>query len=192
MSQDQQIQIVYSVILLVAIISGFIFNKRLSKLDFIRPALVWIGIFFMIILAYSFKDRIASELHPSKPITEGQMIVINRSNDEHFYIDLLVNNKNIRFLVDTGASSIALSQRDAKKIGIDIDSLEFNQKVSTANGVTFKAQTTVSTIKLNDIVFNNIPVTVSSGGLDVSLLGMSFLENFDYYTFDGDKLYLKY
>ncbi|HEY1504149.1 MAG TPA: TIGR02281 family clan AA aspartic protease [Stellaceae bacterium] len=91
-----------------------------------------------------------------------------------FYVTATVNGNSINFLVDTGATRVALTQEDATRLGFDLNKLNWNVMVQTANGVTRNAPVTLGDIRLSRIVQYNVPALVmrQSG---ISLLGMSFL-----------------
>ncbi|MDR0296627.1 MAG: TIGR02281 family clan AA aspartic protease [Rickettsia sp.] len=62
-------------------------------------------------------------------------LVISCSNDGHFYINALVNGVKIKFMIDTGASDVALTTSDAKMLGFDLSKLNYTRTYSTANGI---------------------------------------------------------
>ncbi len=192
MQGSDNAQIVYFVILLVAISVGYFTSARHQNKPLLQYALVWVLIFMVLIIGYSFKDRLMSELIPSKAIDANNILEIRQSKDDHFYLDALVNGKQIRFLIDTGASDIVLNSEDAVTAGLDLGRLNFNKIYNTANGQVRGASAKVGTIQIGKVIFRDVSVSVNEGQLDISLLGMSFLERFKSYKVDGDRLYLEY
>jgi aspartyl protease family protein len=93
-------------------------------------------------------------------------------------------------LVDTGASTIALSVDDATRIGIDVGALEFTTFVSTANGTAVAAKVRLKEVRLGSIVRRDVRATVTRN-LDGSLLGLSFLDQLSSYATQSDQLILK-
>jgi aspartyl protease family protein len=92
----------------------------------------------------------------------------------HFLADGAVNGNHVRFLVDTGASSIALPASDAERIGINYR--KGRRGVSnTANGLVEVYRVTLDTVRLGDIELSAVDAIVIERGLDIALLGMSFL-----------------
>ncbi len=171
--------------------------KRSRLLKVILQLSCWIGIILFIVLLYSFryefinaKNRIKAELFPSSAIMQNDQIIINISQDNHYYIDLTINNEKIKFLVDTGASDLVLSKFDAKRIGIDFDRLNFNKIYQTANGQTKGASIILDNIEISGLLFKNIPASVNLSPMQHSLLGMRFLNNFRKYEFYQDRLIL--
>jgi aspartyl protease family protein len=192
MDHADNAQLVYSVVILVALVIGYFTSQRHSNAPTIQYALTWIGIFFVLVIAYSFKERIMGELVPSRAISEQGQLVIRQSKDNHFYIDILVNGKQINFLVDTGASDIVLNTNDAVAVGLDLNRLKFNKIYNTANGQVRGASARVGRMQIDKVIFNDVPVSVNEGELNVSLLGMSFLDRFQSFKIDGERLYLEY
>ena len=110
--------------------------------------LLWILIFVILIVIYAFrfelntlKDRVLAVLIPSYSWTnDGGQLVIARHKNGHFYLNAYSkNNQKIYFLVDTGASDIALTKSDAKKLGFDLLKLRYTKQYSTANGISAAA-----------------------------------------------------
>ncbi|MCB1321670.1 MAG: retroviral-like aspartic protease family protein, partial [Leptospiraceae bacterium] len=84
----------------------------------------------------------------------------------------------IRFLLDTGASGLILTPRDAKRIGLNPDGLAYTQPYETANGQVFGAPVRIKTLRLGDRLFHNIPASINGSEMGQSLMGMRFLERF--------------
>lgn len=92
----------------------------------------------------------------------------------HFMANAQVNGGAVRFLVDTGATLIALPAADAKRLGVNY--LKGERGIAqTANGPAAAYRVKLDTVRIGDITLNNIDAMVLEGGLQVALLGMSFL-----------------
>jgi clan AA aspartic protease (TIGR02281 family) len=92
----------------------------------------------------------------------------------HVVLTASVNGAPIRFLVDTGASTVALSNADARAAGINPDALVYNKTSMTANGVVRVAPVLLREIRIQQLSVENVPAVVDPN-LNGSLLGMSFL-----------------
>ncbi len=94
----------------------------------------------------------------------------------HFYADGSINGVPVRFLVDTGATSIAMNSAVARRIGVDYMKRGRPGIASTASGMVRTYQVKLKRVKVGDIVLHNVEAGVLEGGFphDV-LLGMSFL-----------------
>jgi aspartyl protease family protein len=128
---------------------------------------------------------------PGEPmLVPGPAAELRRSADGHFYADTLVNGHPVAMLVDTGASTVALTVADAQRLGIAVDPTAF-QVVGT--GVSGPARGTVTT--LDDVALGAVragPVrAVVIEGLDRSLLGQSFLSRLQQVQIDGDRMTLR-
>jgi aspartyl protease family protein len=96
----------------------------------------------------------------------------------HFVVEGQVNGGTVRFLVDTGATAIALSSADASRLGIDYRKGE-RGLVGTANGTAVAYRVKLDTVQVGSIVANNVDAAVLEGNLPIALLGMSFLNRMD-------------
>jgi aspartyl protease family protein len=97
----------------------------------------------------------------------------------HFLGNLSVNGVSLKYLVDTGATTVAFNSGDAKYAKIDYEKGERIQ-MSAANGVVSAYLVKLNTLKIGTITLNNIEATVNEGGSPtVVLLGMSALNRLD-------------
>jgi aspartyl protease family protein len=93
----------------------------------------------------------------------------------HFLADATVNGLPVRFVVDTGATLIALPQQEAERLGINFRAGQASQ-TRTANGLAQVYLVKLDAVKIGGIELHNVDATVhQGGGLDQALLGMSFL-----------------
>ena len=104
---------------------------------------------------------------------------IARSADGHFWAEASassdVGRATIRFLVDTGASSVALTADDARKLGLKTEQLIYSRPVSTAQGETKAAPVMLSRLSVGGAELKEVKALVMKDGPKTSLLGMSFL-----------------
>ena len=107
----------------------------------------------------------------------GRRIVLSAESGGHFFSGGNINGKSVRFMVDTGATNVALSQEDAERIGIDYKNGQ--RTVSrTANGVIATYRTTLTSVRVGDVVVYNVDATIVPGHMTHVLLGNSFLTRF--------------
>lgn len=112
--------------------------------------------------------------------------------DGHYWARALVNNKaSVEFMVDTGASVVALTVRDAQKLGLDPKSLDYDWDIRTAGGVVKGASVVIESIKINQVHIRNVEAMVLPEALDQSLLGMSFLRELYSYEFRGERMIIR-
>jgi aspartyl protease family protein len=106
----------------------------------------------------------------------GNAAVIAADSQGHFMVTGIINNAaSVRFMVDTGATVVSISESDATRAGINY--LSGQRAVSrTASGVTPVYRVKLDTIKIGEITLYNVDAAVHVGdGLPIGLLGMSFL-----------------
>jgi aspartyl protease family protein len=117
--------------------------------------------------------------------------VLTKGHNGHFQVDARVDGRRVEFLVDTGASHIAIRRRDAARLGIYTHPGDFTVRVNTANGVTKAALVQLRTVEVGDILVRDVPAIVHADeGLSVNLLGMSFLSRVRW-THERGKLVLE-
>lgn len=100
---------------------------------------------------------------------------IVKAADGHFWAEAKVDGRAVRFLVDTGATAVALSPTDAKRLGIDTKALDYSYRVMTASGETRAASVKLASISVAGAQVRDVEALVVEKGLETSLLGMSYL-----------------
>lgn len=107
--------------------------------------------------------------------TDTHVTAIPKAKDGHFWANATVNTRAVRFLVDTGATVVALTPADAQRLGFDSKSLTYDREVTTANGKTYAATVNLSVVGIGQSTVRNVDAMVVKDGLTTSLLGMSYL-----------------
>jgi aspartyl protease family protein len=115
---------------------------------------------------------------PSTASTSAMEVTLERSGDRHFYADANVNGQSVHFLVDTGASEIALTEDDARKAGIAVDPQKYEFIGQGASGMVRGQYVELGRLELGGIQQSSTKAVVVQGA-NVSLLGQPFLENID-------------
>lgn len=202
--ENNQMRLVYMTCLLAVILGGVGMGWRQNAGLALKQALAWIGIALVLVVIYNAKEdlmglggnlgtRVASSLTPTKPkVTgDGEVYLTRDMRSQHFQVDAVVNGRQMRFLVDTGASDVALNMEDARRLGFDPARLQFNQVYQTANGKVMGAVVTLESIQVGNITVKDVRGSVMQGDAGVSLLGMSFLNALGSYEFRGERLILR-
>lgn len=188
MDPDSGARLLY-LALLGAFLLLFLFGGGYAIARAIRALLVWGAIGAMLVVGYWLWNE-----HGEPPAAalsvSGETVILSRARDGHFHAELSVNETPIRFMVDTGASAIVLSRDDAIAAGIDPDGLLYLGRARTANGTVRTASVRLDSLALAGHVARDVPATVSEGELDISLLGMSFLDRFSRIEIAGDEMRL--
>ena len=112
------------------------------------------------------------------PTDARQSVSLTADARGHFAAAGSLNGYPMTFLVDTGATSIAISAAEAKRIGLDYKAGQA-AGVSTAAGVVPAWRVTFNTVKVGNISVNQVEGMVVEAGLNVPLLGMSFLNRME-------------
>ncbi len=119
-------------------------------------------------------------------------IRIERTAQGHFLLVGHVNGEPVRFLVDTGASMVALSRRDAVAAGLNLDNLDFNIPVQTANGIARAAKVELRELRIDQLSLYDVEASVVDAELGISLLGMTFLNRLNGFEVREDRLTLRW
>ncbi len=108
----------------------------------------------------------------------------------HFVATARINGRKVPVLVDTGATSVAISDETARSLGYYLTKSDFTGRVSTANGVIPVARVTLREVTLGNVTVRNVEAAVSPGDLGVNLLGMSFLGRLSKFEVNDGELVL--
>ena len=114
------------------------------------------------------------QAYASRAAAGSGSVTLKADSRGHFLADGQVNGGSVRFLVDTGATTIALPAADARRLGIDYRKGQ-RGTVQTAGGPTAAYKVTLDTVRVGDIAINSVDAVVIEAGLPFALLGMSFL-----------------
>lgn len=109
------------------------------------------------------------------PAAVGRPASLVKQPDGHFWAEATVNGKAVRFLVDTGATTVALTAADAKRLGLDLDEMTFDRPVHTAAGEVKAAMVELDYVSVAGARVEKVQTLVLKEGLPHSLLGMSYL-----------------
>jgi aspartyl protease family protein len=166
----------------------------------LRAIALWSMMLVALVGAYSYRTelqqvagRIAGELMPGETtVTPGGEVVITRRMDGSFLVNGKVNDRDLRFIFDTGASTVVLTNESAKTIGFNPATLAFVVPVSTANGMTLAAPVTIERLTVGSIREQRVRALVTRPGvLRENLLGMTFLERLSSYEVRQNRLFLR-
>ena len=113
---------------------------------------------------------------PATRTSGPRSVEIARDSRGHFAVDGIVDGRRVSFMVDTGASLIALTRNDAARLGIHPAQRDYTVQVSTANGVTRAARVTLGMVEIGGVIVRNVDALISPDeALSENLLGLSFL-----------------
>ncbi|WP_170788552.1 retropepsin-like aspartic protease family protein [Ruegeria lacuscaerulensis] len=191
MDGDSIARVAYLSLLGVAVVAWFISQNRQTLNKTLQQAMAWVFIFIGVTAVVGLWEDIRSTVSPVPQLTvTGETIEVPRSADGHYYLPVEVDGQTITFLVDTGASQIVLSSRDAERIGVDLNQLNYFGRALTANGEVRTAPVRLETVTLGPITDQNISAWVNEGELHQSLLGMDYLHLFSNIQFADGRMIL--
>src|SRR5262249_38272539 len=158
-----------------------LFRDRFSQA--VESALLWVVVALALVLAYTYRfelrevsDRVLAELAPGHAATRGHTVEFARSHSGAFPVSAQVNGARVLMILDTGASTVVLTNEAAKAAGLPLDMVKYSVNVETANGRTLAAPVTLERLVVGGISERSIPALIAQPGhLKTSLLGMSFL-----------------
>jgi len=137
-------------------------------------------------------SSLASVEADTKPqVTFANAAIIDREPDGHYWTRADVDGTAVKFMVDTGASTVAITFRDAQRIGLNPEELDFKWEIRTAGGIVYGAAVTLDRIRIGQVEVENVEGMVLREGLDQSLLGMTFLGELYSYEFRKSQLLIR-
>lgn len=189
-------------VLWIALVGGtLLMRARSGGLGLLLGNLaLWAFIGLGLLTLYSFraefgllKNRVLAELLPHRgttavmqpapgaqrsaaaPVETGHRVSFRMRESGHFVVEARVNGTPIRFLVDTGASEVVLTPSDARRVGLNPNSLSYTRRYQTANGIGEGAPVRLNRIAVGPIEVEDVRASVNRAEMPGSLLGMSFL-----------------
>ena len=186
-------------VLLMAMLSTSLLSRNVRWGQTARHAGIWAAIVAVLVLGVTYRSELAGvgqrvrmQFSSSYPVAVSpHELVVTQGDEGGFFVMGMVNGQRVRFLVDTGASDTVLSPADARRLGIDLETLTFDKTAETANGMGYGAAFTADSVAVGSIAFSDMPLVVNQAPMSSSLLGMTFLRRLESFQVKGDKLYLK-
>jgi aspartyl protease family protein len=197
-SRDGQVDLTTSLLWLGLIGSSLFVHRRMPVGHALRYGAIWVAMGAGLVLVYSFRHeaealwhRLTAELLPHQGRVVGDALEITAGAHGHFVLEAEIDGTPVRFLVDTGASDVVLSPRDAERLGFKRETLSFTKLYRTANGMVRGAPVRLGRVRVGPILIEDVRASVNGAEMDRSLLGMSFLSRLGGYEVRGDRLILR-
>lgn len=182
----------YLILLLIAIGGWLVVEFRARPGSTLRAMAAWVLIFAGAMAVAGLWPHIRDAAVPQAMQVSDGRLEVPIGRDGHAYLTAQVNGVDVRFVVDTGASMVALSRDDARRVGLDPDRLAYFGLAQTANGRVSTAPVTLDSVVIGDFSASKVPGVVISGDVGMSLLGMTFLNRFGRVSFEGNRLVLEW
>jgi len=116
--------------------------------------------------------------------------VLPRASNGHFYAEAAVNGSSVNFLVDTGATMIALTGEDATAAGLSWSDSDIRVVAQGASGPVYGVPVRLDRVSLGAHEAENVEAAIIPDGLEVSLLGQSFLSTIEPVRIENDRMVL--
>ena len=117
--------------------------------------------------------------------------ILRQKSDSHYWGLADVDGYPVNFMVDTGASVVVLTFKDAQRMRLKPEALDYKWDISTAGGEIKGASVLLESIRFGAVEIENVEAMILPEGLEQNLLGMSFLEQLYSYEFRGKQLIIR-
>lgn len=164
----------------LALVAGMIVPRYAAQLNGTRPA----------------PNNLMAAHQTANPVEQtsqaSDSVVVPRDRRGHFRTEGRIDGRRLDFLIDTGASVIALTADDAASLGLHPGDSEYRVMLKTANGVVRAAPTTLDMVEIGGIMVRDVvAVVMPEGALSENLLGMSFLSRLHHFEYSDGKMVLE-
>ncbi len=181
----------------LTIVGSALLARRLPIGQTVKMALAWIAIFAVMLTIFSYRaeflmvwQRVSSEVTGDRAQTEGGTLRVRMADDGHFWVRATVNGSTQDFLIDSGATTIAMPARNAEAAGISIARDKLPVVINTANGAVEAMRGSIDTLIVGPITSRDIEVVVAPAFGDTNVLGMNFLSSLASWRVEGQSLVL--
>ena len=173
------------------------FRERFSRIT--ASAAIWLLIVAVLVIGYTYRfelrdvgERVLAEIIPGRAVTRGRVVEVARVGGSGFSVEARINGALVSLVLDTGASSVVLTQEAAKAAGLPLEVLSYTVNIETANGRARAASVTLDRLAVGGIEERAVPALIAQPGqLRTSLLGLSFLNRLESWEVRGDRLILR-
>ena len=124
------------------------------------------------------KAGLRSQAQAAVPVhapASGEPAQVLRASDGHYWAEARIDGQDVRLMVDTGASLVALTRDDAARLGLNLSADDFTAQVATASGAVRAAPVRLRSVAVAGASVEAVDALVVEAGLPHSLLGMSYL-----------------
>jgi aspartyl protease family protein len=182
------------ILMAVMLILGSLMARREPAAKMLTMALAWAAIFGAGFVLFTFRDNfgwVAQRLKAEAvgtPVEQGDETRIPMAIDGHFWVDAKVNGKDVKFLVDSGATMTTIDRKTASAAGIPLHGRR-DQFVRTGNGIIKVSSSRADEISVGAISRRDVGVQIADND-DLNVLGMNFLSSLSRWSVEGRWLVL--
>jgi aspartyl protease family protein len=178
----------------VMLVLGMLMTRREPAARLFTFGLAWVAVFAAGFILFAFRDNlgwVAQHLRAEAdgtPVSEGREMRIPMAIDGHFWVKARLNGHDIKFLVDSGATTTTVDRGTAEAAGVEISNRR-DQFVRTGNGVIRVASGRADELKIGTITRHGVVLEVADND-DLNVLGMNYLSSLSRWGVEGRWLVL--
>ena len=193
MTNDLMLGGVY-LLMAIMLVLGSLMARREPAAKLVTMALAWVAIFGAGFILFTFRDNlgwVAQRLKAEavgSPVEEGKQTRIPMAIDGHFWVTAKLNGRDVKFLVDSGATTTTIDLDTAKAAGIQV-SARRDQFVRTGNGVIRVSSGRAEELAIGGITRRNVALEIADND-DLNVLGMNYLSSLSRWGVEGRWLVL--
>lgn len=193
MTNDLMLGGVY-ILMAIMLVLGSLMARREPMAKMVTMALGWIVVFAAGFVLFTFRDNfgyLAQRLKAEAigtPVTQGQVTRIPMAIDGHFWVTAKLNGRDVKFLVDSGATMTTIDRGTAEAAGVTV-SPRPDEYVRTGNGIIRVSSGRVDKLSVGNIVRQHVGIQVADND-DLNVLGMNYLSTLSRWGVEGRWLIL--
>lgn len=190
--------LIWGVVCIFLLISSLA-ARRLPLGYVAKATFAWIAIFAALFAIFSFRfefisiwERVRADISGTAgQSVSGDEIAIRRQDDGHYWLQVNVNGKPVRFMIDSGATTTAMNADTARQTGIAVDANGYPVILDTANGRVTAQRGVIQSLKIDALEIPQHKVVVSESFGDTNVLGMNFLDSMQSWKVEANVMTLK-
>jgi aspartyl protease family protein len=190
--------LIWGVVCILLLLSSLA-ARRLPLGYVAKAAFAWIAIFAALFAIFSFRfefkavwERVKADISGTAgQSVSGEDISIRRQDDGHYWLQVDVNGKPVRFMIDSGATTTAVNGNTARETGIQVDTDGYPVFLNTANGSVAAQRGIIKSLKIGTHEIGQHNVVVSENFGDTNVLGMNFLDSMQSWKVEANVMTLK-
>ena len=163
----------------VMLVLGMLMTRREPAARKFTFGLAWVGVFASGFILFAFRDNLGLVAQRLKaeavgtPVTEGKETRIPMAIDGHFWVPAQLNGHDVKFLVDSGATTTTVDRATARLSGIAVSNRR-DQYVRTGNGIIRVASGRADELTIGGITRRDVALQIADND-DLNVLGMNYL-----------------
>ena len=193
MTNDLMLGGVY-LLMAIMLVLGSLMARREPAAKLLTMALAWIAIFAAGFVLFTFRDNlgwVAQRLRAEAvgtPVEQGRETRIPMAIDGHFWVSAKLNGHDVKFLIDSGATTTTIDRETAKAAGVQV-SPRRDLYVRTGNGVIRVASGRADELSVGGIRRRDVALEIADND-DLNVLGMNYLSSLSRWGVEGRWLVL--